>query len=144
MADFVVYHNPDTARREYHHEWGSLFCVHTNKSTICNCRGDTIWIVQGKAGKPRKKFTLEARFVLDATQPSDHPNFAWEGLGREGVTFDPPIPLNGLPWFDDFFDKQHNFRSGFNEIDPATVRHLEKLEAEREQEEKEFGRPIQT
>ncbi len=134
MADYVVYHNPERMGGPFAHGTGE-YAIVTGKPQVRSCVGDTVWIVQGswvsRGGKKVRLYTLECRFVIDAAEEMGEPDFSYRGTGEQGTTFVPPILLNGLPWFNRFYDLQNNFSYGFRAIDPKTLRHLHTLTAGR-------------
>lgn len=119
MKNYVQYHNSDKndGRPSYD---GEGFAIYANKS-VRHLMGQRVWLVSGESrtnsitgSKNRTKtYFLENTFEVDRLEEGE-PNIA---SGRLGVSFDPPIPLDGLSWFDDFKRRQQNFSLGVREID---------------------------
>jgi len=125
MKHYVQYHNI--------HKVGSKptrgengFSIFSSKP-IRHLFDQQVWLISGE-GEKRKTFYLEYTFTVDAIEHGS-PNSAH---GSSGISFDPPILLSGLAWFEEFKKLQQNFRFGLREIDPETIEQLEKLANEQE------------
>lgn len=120
MKHYVQYHNTD--KQGARPAGGAGHFQIFAKKSIRHLPGHTVWLVSGEGDKP-KRYYLEYVFVVAGVTPGD-PHTAW---GTEGQRFDPPLPLNALPWFRPFVDSQQNFSLGVREIAPEYLAHLEAL-----------------
>jgi hypothetical protein len=111
MKEFVVYHNPDRMNCRAINESG--FRAFTN-NPVANTQGCRVWLVTGE-GAPRK-FSLRSWFRVESIEHVDQLGFAKKLSGKDGIAFDPMIPLDNEEWFSDFKKSQRNFRFGFREI----------------------------
>jgi hypothetical protein len=128
MTHFIVYHNADR-RGDIPKEARSRFDS-SNKSRLEAALGHTVWIIQGKTPEARgakKVFTLRGKFRPDsALEELEDEEGRYIITGEKEFSFNPPLVLNGLEWFDLLFVEQHNFRSGFNRIsNPEIIAGLE-------------------
>ncbi len=128
MKHYVQYHNTDKQGGRPSSE-ETDFSIFAGKS-IKHLLGHRIWLISGESTEKNQKktFCLEYTFVVDEIEVGT-PNVAY---GLEGTKFDSPIPLSGLPWFEEFKQRQQNFSLGLREIDAAAVTDLESLAAEHE------------
>ena len=85
--------------------------------------GNTVWFIVGDGASP-KRYSLGSVFVVDAVGDADHQEFRYTASGR-GHTFQPPLPLNELPWFSELFRRMAHFSLGVQEVkDPRFVAEL--------------------
>lgn len=120
VRHYVQYHNSDI-QGSHPRSSGTGFSIFTRKN-IRNLVGDRVWLISGR-GQRRKQFFLEYTFTASAVEDG-HPRTV---TGDDGIVFDPPLLLSGLPWFEEFKKQQQNFSLGLREIDQATVVELVKL-----------------
>ena len=117
MNHYVQYHNPDRwPPGKYANLLQNEFVVGTNKR-VRDLIGSTVWLIRGE-GRPRQYFLCK-RFVVDEIVVlGDDDAFRFLVRGSQGVIIEPPIQLNGLPWFEPFLKSQSNFSFGLNRIAP--------------------------
>ncbi len=116
---YVQYHNSDTQGGPPDHVKGN-FSIYTSKN-INNLGGKRIWLISGQ-GKSPKKFFLEYVFTVKQTK-NGNPNVA---IGNEGISFNPPLLLNDLSWFESF-KKTQFFSLGLYRIDGQIQNELTNL-----------------
>jgi hypothetical protein len=125
MKHFVQYHNPDRFATPCAAVATSEFEVATNKR-VKDLLGSQLWVICGEE-RPRRYFLCKT-YLVDAVGPyGDDADFRFFVRGRVGIRFQPPMLLNGLPWFHEFCRQQSNFSFGLNRIDEPFVRQLEWL-----------------
>jgi hypothetical protein len=122
MQHFVQYHNTERMGGPYKHVPGDPYRIVTNKS-IAGLKGNTVWLIAGE-GRPRS-YTLCCRFIADDVGDADNPHFRHYASGFEGATFAPPIPLNGLRWFEKLYNQTQNFSLGLMPVSDEIVEGLE-------------------
>ena len=120
VKHYVQYHNTD-AQGGRPAGGDGRFQIYSSKS-LRSLPGHTVWLVSGEGPSPKRYF-LEYIFVVEDIT-SGSPNVAW---GTNGQRFDPPLPLNGEPWFADFKRSQQNFSLGVREIGAEYLAHLEAM-----------------
>lgn len=82
--------------------------------TVTHLVGAKVWCLVG-TGRPRR-YALGSWFVVDKTGTHRGKRFDNYISGKEGVNFEPMIPLNQYDWFLRFQKSQHNFRFGLQPI----------------------------
>lgn len=114
MKHYVQYHNTDKqgGRPAGGHDGFAIF----SSKSIRHLLGQRVWLISGEGDK-KKSYYLEYTFIVDGVEEGA-PNIAY---GATGTRLDPPIPLTGLPWFEDFKRRQQNFSLGVREIDVLAV-----------------------
>jgi hypothetical protein len=122
MKHFVSYHNAE--KMGYAYEEATLFSVGTKKP-VDRLVGNRVWSISGD-GQPRT-YCLRDTYIVDSTGPSTQDEFHSWARGSNGLAFDPPPVLNGLPWFPAFLKSQSNFSLGLQQIKEEFVGHLEAL-----------------
>lgn len=111
MADYVQYHNPDcTGTPSQRH---APLYVLTNKP-VSRLPGNRVWLIGGH-GRPRH-YGLCCVFRVDRVGDSERPGFRYYVGGDVGHEFQPPLPLDHLPWFGQFLWRQANFSLGLREL----------------------------
>lgn len=128
MKHYIQYHNTEKQGGRP----GRIadgYAIFSNKS-IRHLQGQRVWLISG-AGAKKKSFYLESTFVVDLVEEGA-PSVA---KGVDGTRFDPPIPLTGLPWFEDFKQRQQNFSLGVREIDATAVQDFEHIVSENADQE---------
>ena len=127
-TNFVAYHSVHRMGYAYSARTLDGFSFKSNKSRAFLERaiGSQVWVIEGRRdAKGSTQFGLVAVYTPDAVADSAD-QFLIQG--DEGREFSPPIPLNGVPWFEALVQEQSNFSLGFNEIrDPGVVAGLAKL-----------------
>lgn len=123
MQHYIAYHN---AERMGHSDIERLR-VYTSRSVDEKMIGDRIWLIAGVGIKSSKQYSLASTFLVEEVSNSDIGEFKWCVAGFDGRIFNPPIPLDDLPWFPEFMKAQQNFSLGLREIGDARFIHqLEK------------------
>lgn len=126
MEHFVQYRNPALVGDDCTQGIGGTFAIGTNKGTVRRLPGHKVWLICGQ-GRPRRYF-LRNWFVVDEIgEDPDSAHFRFYAQGQVGHWFQPPIPLDGLPWFREFRRVQSNFSFGLNRISEPFVAELEWL-----------------
>lgn len=123
VKHYVQYHNTD-AQGGRPADGDGPFQIYSNKP-LRHLPGHTVWLISGEGARPKLYF-LEYVFVVDEVSLADA-NQTGRAWGNEGQRFDPPIPLNDLPWFEDFKKSQQNFSLGLREIGAAYLPEFEAL-----------------
>ena len=129
-ANFVTYHSVHRMGYAYSARTSDEFSFRSNKSRAFLERaiGHEVWVIEGRRDvQGTTQFGLAAVYTPDeVADGADHLLVQ----GDQGREFSPPIPLNGLPWFEELVQEQNNFTSGFSEIrDPGVVAGLAGLAA---------------
>jgi hypothetical protein len=134
-TNFVAYHS--VARMGYAYSAstadGFSFKSSKNRAFLERSIGSEVWVIEGRRdAKGATQFGLAAVYTADAVDDgADHLLIQ----GEEGREFSPPIPLNGVPWFEALVQEQNSFSFGFNEIrDAGVVAGLAKLASPAEAE----------
>jgi hypothetical protein len=127
-TNFVAYHSVPRMGYAYSERTANGFFFKSSKSRAFLERaiGSDVWVIEGRRdAKGATQFGLAAVYTPDTVDDgADH--FLIQG--EEGREFSPPIPLNGVPWFEALVREQSNFSFGFNEIhDPGVVAGLAAL-----------------
>jgi hypothetical protein len=125
MRHYLQYHNPERYGPPQSTEAGEPFYVLTRKASGRQIAGSVIWLVVGE-GHPRS-FSLYKVFLADWVGPARDPDFVYRIQGNRGVRFDPPLELDGYPWFIDMKHHLANFSLGFTEITGSYARFLFEL-----------------
>jgi hypothetical protein len=129
MEHYVQYRNPARVGAACQEGIGGALSIGTNKGLVRHVVGHKVWLICGQ-GQPRRYF-LRHWFVVDEVGPEDEDSaFRFYAQGQVGHWFQPPLPLDGLPWFYEFRRLQSNFSFGLNRISAPFVAELEKLAAE--------------
>lgn len=134
-ANFVAYHSVHRMGYAYSASTPDGFSCKSSKSRAFLERaiGRDVWVIEGRRdAKGSTQFGLAAVYTPDAVADGvDH----FLIKGDQGREFSPPIPLNGVPWFEALLQEQKNFSLGFNEIhDTGVVAGLAKLTSPAEAE----------
>jgi hypothetical protein len=123
MADFVVYHNPDSMG--YSATQVAKFEIVTNKR-VKNALGDRVWLLAGE-GHPRR-FYLRCYFRVDSVEPAQVSGFRTRVSGKAGQFLDPMPQLDGEEWFSELKHTAGNFSLGYIRISsPRIISGLEKV-----------------
>lgn len=123
VKHYVQYHNTD-AQGGRPSGGDDRFQIFSSKP-LRHLPGHTVWLISGEGTRPKRYF-LEYVFEVDevSSAEANQTGTAW---GSRGHRFDPPLPLNDLPWFADFKKSQQNFSLGLREIDAAYLPEFEAL-----------------
>src|SRR5262245_45210246 len=113
MEEYVQYRSPERYATPCAEVANGEFLVGTNK-VIKHLIGRRLWVVCGE-GRPRRYWLCKSYRVAEV-YPTEERDFRYYVRGWEGVRLQPPILLNGLPWFYAFFRSQSNFSFGLNRI----------------------------
>lgn len=123
MQHFVAYHSAETMGYEY--EPAGSYVFHSSKplSVLQRAVGSAMWAINGtRRSRGGSLYTLRAVFFPEDVVDGEGSHFKYAVVGNLGVAFDPPKPLNDLPWFAELYRSQNNFSLGINEIrEPACV-----------------------
>lgn len=126
MEHYVQYRNPALVGGDCLEGIGGTFVIGTNKGLVHRLPGNTVWLICGQ-GRPRRYF-LRSRFLVDTIGEEEPPEiFRFYAQGQQGHWFQPPLPLDGLPWFAEFRHLQSNFSFGLNPIPDRFVIRFEEL-----------------
>ena len=129
MEHYVQYRNPALVGEDCLAGIGGTFAIGTNKGLVRRLLDHKIWLICGQ-GRPRCYF-LRHWFVVDEIGEEDEDSpFRFYAQGQVGHWFQPPIPLDGLPWFREFRRVQSNFSFGLNRISKPFVAEFEQLAGE--------------
>ncbi|MEZ4860501.1 MAG: hypothetical protein R3C14_04315 [Caldilineaceae bacterium] len=129
MEHYVQYRNPALVGGNCREGIGGDFGIGTNKGLVRRLPGNQVWLICGQ-GRPRRYF-LRNYFIVDTIgEDADSPLFRFYAQGSQGRWFDPPLPLDGLPWFHEFRRIQSNFSFGLNRITAPFVVEFEQLVAQ--------------
>ena len=115
-TNFVAYHSVHRMGYAYAARTSDGFSVKSNKSRVFLGRaiGNEVWVIQGRRdAEGTTQFGLAAVYTPETVEGGTDD---FDVRGDQGREFSPPIPLNGLPWFDALLQEQNNFSFGFNEI----------------------------
>ena len=125
VRHFVQYHNPEKAGHGHVHEPSDDFLIYTNKPfpLVAATLGNRVWLICGE-GRPRR-YGLCSTFIVDEVGEAADPVFRWYARGAEGRAFDPPLPLDGDPWFPSFLRRHANFSLGLRELRDGDVARLQ-------------------
>jgi hypothetical protein len=84
------------------------------KSIGCN-----VWVVTGTRNhRGNTLYALAAVYKPDQIRTCSARTLI---LGKNGHNFEPPVELNGMPWFHKLFREQNRFSFGFNRIKNRSV-----------------------
>lgn len=126
MEHYVQYRNPALVGGTCQEGIGGPFVIGTNKGLVCHLPGHKVWLICGQ-GRPRR-YLLRHWFVVDEIGGEEEgAPFRFYAQGKVGHWFQPPLPLDGLPWFYEFRRMQSNFSFGLNRITTPFVAELERL-----------------
>lgn len=126
MEHYVQYRNPALVGGDCMEKIGGDFAIGTNKGLVWRLPGNQVWLICGQ-GRPRHYF-LRHYFVVDEVgEDQSDTLFRFYAQGQHGRWFQPPLPLDGLPWFPEFRRIQSNFSFGLNRITEPFVVAFEKL-----------------
>jgi hypothetical protein len=129
---YVQYRNPALVRGDCGEGIGGDFVIGTNKGLVRQLPGNKVWLICGQ-GRPRRYF-LRHWFLVDEVGEVGEADgvslFRFYAQGRIGQWFQPPLPLDGLPWFHEFRRIQSNFSFGLNPITAPFVAEFERLAAD--------------
>lgn len=129
MDHYVQYRNPALVGGDCHQGIGGPFVIGTNKGLVWQLPGNQVWLICGE-GRPRRYF-LRSYFVVDEVGADPEAAlFRFYAQGTQGRWLQPPLPLNGLPWFYEFRRTQSNFSFGLNPIPALFVAALQTLVGE--------------
>jgi hypothetical protein len=120
-TNFVAYHSVSRMGYAYSASTADGFSFKSSKSRpfLERAIGSDVWVIEGRRdAKGATQFGLAAVYTPEAVDDgADH----YVIRGEEGREFSPPIPLNGVPWFEALLQEQNNFSFGFNEIRDASL-----------------------
>jgi hypothetical protein len=122
MRHYLQYHNPERYGPPQAPKAGEPFYVLTRKAAGRRVAGSAIWLVVGE-GRPRS-YSLSKVFLADWVGPAGDPDFVHRIAGADGTLFEPPLLLDGYPWFLDMKYRLANFSLGFTEITNTYARYL--------------------
>ena len=111
MRHFVAYHNTQRMGRPLAD--GDPLSLQTNKG-VERLLGNAVWFVQGDGDTP-KTYSLGSIFIVSETGNAGRDEFHRFARGS-GHVFQPPVPLNGLGWFQDLFGAMAHFSLGVHEL----------------------------
>lgn len=129
MEHYVQYRNPSRVGGDCTTAIGGSFAIGTNKSLVRHLPGHKVWLICGQ-GRPRRYFLRHWFVVAEIGHEEDGAPFRYYAQGQVGHWFQPPVPLDGLPWFYEFRRVQSNFSFGLNRVSPKFVVELERLARE--------------
>lgn len=126
MEHYVQYRNPALVGGDCTEGIGGTFAIGTNKGLVRRLPGNQVWLICGQ-GRPRHYF-LRNYFIVDEVG-EDHSDtlFRFYAQGQRGRWFQPPLALDGLPWFYEFRRVQSNFSFGLNRMTAPFVIAFEAL-----------------
>lgn len=136
----MCYHNEE--RMGYSYKEADEFTVGTSKR-VEKILGNKVWTIAG-IGRPREYY-LCSWFVADGIDENEDDYFKYIVYGSERTLraiIDPPIKLNGLPWFKEFLRTQANFSFGLRVIDPKFVPKFEGLIKGKRRKNNASGVPV--
>lgn len=126
MDHYVQYRNPALVGGDCLQGIGGPFAIGTNKGVVWRLPGHQVWLICGQ-GRPRRYF-LRNYFIVDTVGEEQRDNlFRFYAQGQQGRWLQPPLPLDGLPWFYEFRRVQSNFSFGLNRMTEPFVRVFEEL-----------------
>lgn len=128
MEHFVQYRNPALVGGDCMEGIGGPFVIGTNKGLVRHLPGNQVWLICGQ-DRPRRYFLRSTFWVDEVGEDGPAAIFRFYAQGQQGRWFQPPLPLNGLPWFTEFRRVQSNFSFGLNRIPAPFVLALEQLVA---------------
>lgn len=120
MQHFIAYHNAQKMGNEYGTS-GELGFLSRKPGVLKQALGNTVWVIQGVRTGGRTLFTLCGAYVAEQLHPQTDSQNTFRISGRSLRLFKPPLPLNGLDWFQTLFESQRNFSLGFNRISDESV-----------------------
>ncbi|MBX3011043.1 MAG: hypothetical protein KF832_06025 [Caldilineaceae bacterium] len=120
MDHYVQYRNPALVGGSCMDGIGEPFVIGTNKGLVHRLLGQQIWLICGQ-GRPRRYFLRNTFWVDDVGEDGPAAIFRFYAQGERGHWFDPPLPLDGYPWFAEFRRRQSNFSFGLNPIPEGFV-----------------------
>jgi hypothetical protein len=120
---WVQYHIPDRmgcgidecGTDENEGEGGGFGLVTSKDCGVHDPRGDVAWVV-GKTQDENSPVYLGWWFVVEAVEPSDHPEFLYQFIGSIGGSCNPMPMISDEPWFHQLLGITGNFRYGLTEI----------------------------
>lgn len=130
MNHYVQYRNPALVGDNCMEGIGGAFAIGTNKSSVRRLPGHKVWLLCGQ-GRPRRYFLRNWFLVDEIGEDPDAGRFRFYAQGQVGHWFQPPLPLDELPWFREFRHMQSNFSFGLNRISEPFVVEFERLAKER-------------
>lgn len=111
MRHFIAYHNTERMGRPLSD--GDPLSLQTNKG-VEQLLGNAVWFVQGD-GTRQKEYSLGSVFIVSETGNTGNEEFRRFARGS-GHVFQPPVSLNALSWFPDFFKAVAHFSLGVHEL----------------------------
>lgn len=120
MEHFVAYHSIAQMGRPLQLE-GTLNFVSRKVGHLKKALGNTVWVVQGSPARGRTEYELLGAYIAKSLHEESGASGAYRIGGAEGVEFQPPVPLNDLPWFPSLRKSQGNFGLGFNRLGDGGV-----------------------
>jgi hypothetical protein len=127
LRHFIAYHNTNRVGRSLFE--GEPLRLLTNKP-VERLLGNAVWFVVGDGDAP-KRYSLGSVFVVDDFGEAAEDGFTSWASGRDGHVFQPPVPLNDLEWFPEFFKSMAHFSLGVQEVkETRFVEALDGLAAE--------------
>src|SRR5205809_483700 len=120
MRHYVGYHNVNE-RGEYRpsQRTGYSHLSGFSRKRLEKLIGQTLWIITGTREQGTMIYRLGSVYTPTSVEPADAWGFSVRG--REGITFHPPVELNGFSWFRELWNEQRNFSLGMNQIGSPTV-----------------------
>jgi hypothetical protein len=116
MRHYIQYHNPERYGPVNQPAAGEPFWVATNKPAA-RLPGNCIWLVVG-TGRPSRYYLYHV-FQVEWVAAGGQADFHYRLAGRLGARFQPPLELNGLPWFEALKRRLANFSLGLTALTPA-------------------------
>lgn len=121
MNQYVVYHN--RAKQGTLTSVEGAFIARSKRSSS-HSLGKRIWLISGEGQSTPKSYFLQLTFVPEESMQEGE----WNVLrGRWGTFFRPPVQLDFLPWFAEFFRSQANFSLGLNPIGESYLPQFERM-----------------
>jgi hypothetical protein len=111
MRHFIAYHNTERMGRPLRE--GDPLSLLTNKP-VQHLLQHALWFVQGDGAAP-KRYSLGSVFLVSEVGETGEDEFKRFARGQ-GHAFQPPVPLNDLEWFPDFFKALAHFSVGVQEV----------------------------
>lgn len=121
MRHYVAYHSAEKMGLEYDPAGTYVFFSRKPLTILQQAVGERVWVINGSRRRSGgTEYSLRAVFCPEQVVDIEDPNFNYAILGTAGLDIDPPIVLNGLPWFGRLLESQNKFSFGFNEIREAS------------------------
>ncbi len=116
MRHFIAYHNTEKMGRSLRAD--EPLRLLTNKP-INHLLQETVWFVVGE-GAGGRQYSLGSVFRVAETGDVAEDGFKRFASGP-GHVFEPPVPINEMPWFPEMFRTTGHFGLGVQEIKDEVV-----------------------